>query len=168
MPWKALLKKAVGAGHLLRVSPIVPSVFAMSTFQLVALKDERVGLRKMDSGHLVDIPPYAVIGVHEDNKEFFLRINGRLQWIDADNAWRFMPEQPDASSPHGLARNVTMQSPEVQALIQKLRVDGWQLEFQLEDKAISRLSRDYQLVYGEDGRYIRVPDRPPSVMVKHK
>ena len=62
-----------------------------------------------------------------------------------------------------------MQSSEVKGLTEKLRAEGWQVAFQREIKAKSLLSQDYQLVYGRDGRYLRVPDRvAPSVMVKHR
>jgi len=169
--WKGVLRKAVAAGHLIYVSPAVPSIYNPAAFEVVAVDDERIGLRKADSGHLANIPPYTVIGIHkEQDGRYLLRIGGRIQWIDADNSWRFMPEALGADDPDGLPREVDMQSTDVERLSEKLRTEGWQVEFEHETRAKSRLSQDRQLVYGHDGRYLRVRRDQIGlcVMVKHR
>ncbi len=167
--WRKALRVLAERGATILVHPIVPPAFADNVFEIGPIEDTRIGLFKQDSRHRVDVPPYRIIGIRISGDAHVLDIHGRVQWIDAEDSWKYLPEDIDPRDPLGLARDVDMRSAEVQSLTEKLRADGWQVAFQREIKARSRLSRDHQLVYGGDGRHLRVPDRvAPSVMVKYR
>lgn len=167
--WEVELRKLAARGGTVRVHPVVPAVFAAKEFAIQEIEATGVGLRKLDSSHVIYVPPYRVLGIRRDASGYVLDVLGRVQWVDEDSNWHFMPEELQVNDPHGLPREIPTNTDEVTHLIGKLRSDGWHVAFVHEPNAKARAGKDYQLVYGSDGRYLKIPGRPyAQLMVKYR
>ncbi len=168
-PWERQLRSLAERGTTVQVHPIVPPAFDSDVFEIGPIDDMTIGLIKQDSRHRIDIPPNRVIGIRKAGDAYVLDIRGRVQWTDAKDVWLYMPEDTDAKDPNGLAREIHLQAEEAQHLDKRLKDAGWTTGFATELKARGQLSKSYQLVYGADGRYLRVSDRvAPLVMIKRR
>lgn len=163
------LRELAADKKLVRIHPIVPRNRETDDFQIDAATDKTVSLRKLSSGHYIELPVQRVKEVLfvGGSTPPALILNGRLQWIGADASWRFFPESPstDRERSLGLEKMSSLNDPRVRSLQQQLEPRGVRFHFSHEKDVSSLESKGWELLVDTDGRFFRIVNGNESLVL---
>ena len=148
--------------NAVQIRPIVPSTCEDNIFHIRKVERDFLLAQKLSNQQSIAIPLGKVLDVYATGERapFVVEINGRLQWIDPEERWKFLPEPPSAGDPFGLVKEVYMQQPRITRLVDELRARDHQLSWKWEHEAKAELGNSCAVIYNRDGRYLRQPGRP--------
>lgn len=151
------LEKLIKEVSNISITPIFPVSKRESEFRAKEILRESniLHLEKLDSGHTIQIPMQKIKAIlPAGNNAATLELDGRLQLLSLTSEWRFFPESPDDND-LGLGKRGSITDRRVKELQQKVRSRFFLLN------ALDKFQRlDWQIFYDDDGKYIRMPDRP--------
>lgn len=155
---------------IVRIRPTIPHKGEQDSYQVEDATVDVVVLKKLSSNHTVRIPPSRVseILALSDREPPVLTLEGRLQWLTLAQNWKFFDEKPDPSSPLGFAKSSNNNDPQANAIIQRCRDQGFKFYWDHHVNIGAREADGWELVYDEDGRYFRIPDRPFDLILIRK
>jgi hypothetical protein len=162
---KALrLKRTV---QITAVRPICP-LTVDNQFQIEDVAGECITLRKESSTQCVVIPTDKLTSIYQANNGYVLELNGRLQWTDPSQRWRYFPEKPEQSSMLGIRKQVGFNYPVNSGLDKTLRDRNYDVRWTLEHNLPGRQDSCWEIVYDDDGCYLAVADRPADQIYMKK
>lgn len=154
------LQEFIKTGHSCRIEPIVPHL-ADELFQPLSATPQLLKLRVNRTQGEAVIPVQRI-------KEFLhsagyrtLILDGRLQWITRNKTWQFFPEAPETE--YGVPK--TAQDARVQAIKKGLEEEGLQVFLSQGDRLAIYLSKSWQIVYDDDGRYVSAGDQHSKMIL---
>jgi hypothetical protein len=163
------LRKLAADKNVVRIHPIVPSSRETDEFQVDAATEKTVSLRKLSSGHYIELPMQRVkeVLVADASMAPTLVLNGRLQWIGVDASWRFFPDLPgtDRERSLGFEKRSSINDPRVRELQQRLEPRGMRFHFSHETDVPSLLSRRWEVFFDSDGRLFRILNGHESLIL---
>ena len=149
-----------------QVHTVIPNTSAGRNWWLDKVTSDLIKLTG-SSGHFIEIPVRKILDVYPlgTNKPLMIQLDGRIQWKDPSECWVFLPDPAPPNDPLGIAREVNMQHPDVNELIECLRRRGltpsWKKEYEAR-------SEPNNVAYDDDGNYLCHHDRSfNQVLVKH-
>ncbi len=156
---------------LVHVRPIIPSNEAQDKFQVQEVSHEVVTLAKLSGGLPVHIPAGRICEVlHFGNSDVpALLLDGRLQWVTASESWKFFEDKPGPDSSLGFSKISSNNDPRALEIIESHKKRGFKFYWDHIVNLGARLGDGWELVYDDDGRYFRVPDRSGDlVLIRRK
>lgn len=171
-PWKNLtstphsqlarnLAELASKQQRIRVTPGIPNDLAFD-FHVRAADERIVRLERTSSSQEVVIPVGAIIEImwQVDPIPPIIKLNGRLQWLTAKQAWQFFPQAPtsDAERQFGFFKAVGHQTPRVLEICKFFQGLGYDLHWFNESQIVNQLGRGWEIVYDTDGCYFKVLD----------
>ena len=151
-------------GARLQIRPVIPRSAEQHEYQVRHLEGERATIQKLPGDEVVSICAGAVAQIcrSNDHSRFTLVLRGRLQWLTAARRWVCLPEESRPDSPLGLAKSSSPDDPRVADLVARLRQAGYSPWWVPEEVMHEFLAQGGEVIYDDDGRYLRTQDARSS------
>ncbi|HEY6291631.1 MAG TPA: hypothetical protein VI455_08735 [Terriglobia bacterium] len=151
-------------GTKLYVRPAIPRSAEGQEYQVRHIEADRAVIQKLLGGQVLSISSSVVARLHnsEDHTPSTVVLSGRLQWITATRRWMFLPEEPAADSLFGLDKLASPDDPHVVGFVDRLRQAGYSPWWVPEEVMHEFLAQGGEVIYDEDGRYLRTQDERSS------
>lgn len=159
------LREMAARYALVDVRPTIPNKAEHEPFQIVKAEQDAIEIQKLSCGQLIHIPTSRIkeilsFGQFEFGQRPCLILNGRLQWLTRKLRWQFLDEAPLPDSAYGFSKPSSLQDGAVIGLVENLRANNIASGFVLQQDLPVKLGEGWEIVYDDDGRYFRVPDKP--------
>jgi hypothetical protein len=145
------------------VNPVIPASRGSDRFRVVEASEESVRLQKESSSQFIDIPTQRISEVLVTSKAdpVTLQLNGRLQWLEPSQQWRFFTDAPQTrlEKRHGLSKASSFSDSRVGAVSSLIASRGGRAGFGREDEFAGLLDSGWEIVYDDDGYYFRAAGR---------
>jgi len=138
------------------ITPIFPLSKRESEFlaKEIVRESDILRLTKLDSDHTIQIPIQKIKTILPSRSAAVtLELNGRLQLLSLSSEWRFFPEAPDDND-LGVGKRGSLTDPRVNELSKKMGAHFFPLNVLAKFQHLG-----WQILYDNDGKYIRMPDR---------
>ena len=143
------------------VRPAIPIIALGGIYTVRNANGDMLELHKDGSCQKTWIPMRRVTFIAAAPHEIpYLQLDGRLQWLTLAQSWRFFPESPLPHDELGLGRS----SDDHDLVIAKLQSRGDQIRFADRGKIASHMSNGYEVVYDDQGFYLKRGD-PANVQI---
>jgi hypothetical protein len=151
------------------ITPIFPITCNTDQFHITAVKEDHIVLQKCSSSHGIDLPANSVRQVITRNPNGTLAVvlEGRLQWISCPRTWSYFPESPVSPRERqlGFDKIISPRDPAITRICAALATFGREVRFAREDHLAEHLGLGWQLVYDDDGLYLRWPGDVDQILV---
>lgn len=140
-----------------KVGPVVPVAHGNAVYLVSKVDSDFVELAKEGTwnGSIV-VPAGLVTVIPAPTGDYpFLQLAGRLQWVTADRRWKFLAEKPSPHDEFGFGRSASDNDQLVQFLLRENKQPRWARK----DRIASHLENGYQVVYDDQGLYLRRGDQ---------
>jgi len=163
------LRTLAAEGKIVRVHPLVPGNREGDDFQIDAATNRAVSLRKLSSGHHIELPLQRVKEVLFTGERVppTLVLQGRLQWIGVDGGWRFFPDAPttDREKMLGFEKMSGLNDPRVRELQQQLEPRAIRFHFAHERDVPTLVGKGWEIFFDTDGRFFRIINGHESLVL---
>lgn len=163
------LRRLAAEKKVVHLHPVVPRNREMDEFQIEAATDRTVSLRKLSSGHYIELPMQRVKEVlfTGDSTPPTLILNGRLQWIGVNASWRFFVESPSTEREKslGFEKVSSLTDPRVRKLQQQLEPRGIRFHFSHEGAVSELENKGWEIMFDTDGRLFRILNGNESLVL---
>lgn len=163
------LRTLAAEGKIVRVQPIVPGNREGDDFQIDGATNKTVSLRKLSSGHHIELPLQRIKEVlfTGNSAPPMLVLHGRLQWIGVDAAWLFVGDPPatDREKMLGFEKASGLNDPRVRVLQQQLEPRGIRFHFSHESEVAILVGKGWEVFFDTDGRFFRIVNGSESLVL---
>jgi schlafen family protein len=163
------LRQLAADRTIVRIQPIVPRNREADGFQVDAATDKTLSLRKLSSGHYIELPISRVNEVLALGGSVppTIVLNGRLQWIGVDASWHFFSDAPSTEREKnlGFEKMSSLGDPRVRALQRQLEPNGIRFHFSHERDVPAREGTGWEVLFDADGRFFRIVNGSESLIL---
>lgn len=163
------LRTLAAESKIVKVHPIVPGYREADDFQIDAATNRTVSLRKLSSGHYIELPLQRIKEVLVTGEAVppTLVLHGRLQWIGVASTWRFLPDAPtsDRERTLGFEKISSLNDPRVRELQQQLEPRGFRFHFSHERDVPTLVGKGWEVLVDTDGRFFRIANGNESLVL---
>ena len=151
-------------GTKLQIRPAIPRSAEGHEYLVRHVEGDRALVQKVPGDDVLSIGAGAVAQLHSspDHDRSTVVLRGRLQWITAKQRWVCLPEEPRPDNPFGLAKAASPDDPRVADFVDSLRRAGYTPWWIPEEVMHEFLAQGGEVIYDEDGRYLRTQDERSS------
>ena len=145
-------------GATLYIRPTIPRSAEGHEYRVRHIEGARAELQKSPGDDLLSLCASAVAQFQspdDDHGRPTMVLRGRLQWLTASRRWVCFPEEPRPESPLGLAKSASPEDPRVLDFVARLRQAGYSPWWIPEEVTQEFLAQGGEVIYDEDGRYLR-------------
>jgi hypothetical protein len=155
-----------------RVKPVIPAQFETDTFMVRECDVDVTALIKMSSEQTIHIPTRRIsevllLGPLDPP---LLVLDGRLQLVSSSyrSSWKFFDETPDSGSTWGFSKTSSVTDPRPNEIMQSQQGQHFTFHWGALAEAGRRSQDGWEIVYDDDGRYFRIPDRVGDLVFMRK
>ena len=138
----------------------------LDEFQVLEVAGEYLVVQKTSSGHRIAIPLSRITDVRDlgNFDRPMLRLDGRLQRVTSEDAWRFFEDIPSPHDVYGFLKPSNINDPRVTTVAAKLQ-SKYTLRWALESWLPNIVSAGGEIVYDSDGKFFRIVEGSRSLIL---